>query len=61
MKFIKTYIGALIISFGLLFVIGSALMAMGIGLPSLLAGRLLETWLLLALILYPFARKIVRV
>lgn len=61
MKFIKIYIGSLIISFGALLVIGVIIMAMGLTLPELVAGHLPETWLLVALFLYPLAMKIVKV
>lgn len=61
MKFVKTYIGCLIISFGILLVVAAILMAAGIKLPEVVAGYLLETWLLMALIIYPLARKIIRV
>ena len=61
MKFLKTYIGCLIISFGIFFVIGVILMAAGIKLPEVVSSYLLEIWLLIALIIYPFARKIIRV
>ena len=61
MRFIKAYIGSLIISFGVLFVVGAALMAMGIGLPDIVANHMLETWLITALILWPLAMRIVRV
>jgi len=59
--FIKKYIGCLIISFGILLLIGSVLMAAGIKLPEGVAGYMLEAWLVLALLIYPFARKFIRV
>lgn len=61
MKYAKTYIGSLIISFGIFLVIGSILMASGTKLPEVAADYLLEAWLLMGLIMYPFAKKIVRV
>lgn len=36
-------------------------MSVGIKLPDLVAGYLLETWLVMALVIYPFAKKIIRV
>jgi hypothetical protein len=36
-------------------------MALGVKLPEVVATYLLEIWLALALIIYPFARKIIRV
>lgn len=61
MRFIKTYIGSLIISVGLILVVGMAVGAMGLEFPRLISDHLLETWLLVALVLYPLARKIIRV
>ena len=61
MRFLKTYIGSLIISVGVLFVIGIVFRAAGLKLPEIVTSHLLETWLVTAIIVYPFARKVVRV
>jgi hypothetical protein len=36
-------------------------MAVGIKLPEVVSSHLLEAWLLMALIIYPFTMKIIRV
>ena len=61
MRFLKTYIGSLIISVGVLFVIGIVFRAAGFKLPEIVTSHLLETWLVMAIAIYPIARKIVRV
>ncbi len=56
----KYIIGSLIISFGLLFLIVVILNAMGITAPDNSLQYLGIAWAVLGLLLYPFAKKIIR-
>ncbi len=56
----KYIIGALIISFGLLFLIVVVLNAMGIRAPDNSLQYMGIAWAVLALLLYPVAKKIIR-
>lgn len=56
----KYIIGSLIISFAILFVVMIVVMAMGIQAPDDLMQNLGWAWLILAVVTYPLARKIIR-
>jgi hypothetical protein len=53
-------IGAVVISFGLLFLVMVVLNAMGIKSPSDSPAHFGLVWLVLAVVCYPLARKIMR-
>ena len=57
MKYIA---GSLTISFGILFVAIAVLMSIGVKAPEGIMGYLGLAWILLAIVTYPLARKIVR-
>ncbi|MEM8843823.1 MAG: hypothetical protein AAGB35_02160 [Pseudomonadota bacterium] len=61
MKILKYFAGSLIMSFGLIVVCLLLVRAIGIGLPGDFASYLLIIWLLLAIFMFPLAKKIVRV
>ena len=56
----KYIIGSLIISFGVLFVAIIVLMSMGVKAPEGVMGYLGLAWVLLAIVTYPLAKKIIR-
>lgn len=61
MKLVKYFIGSLIISFGILLVIGLASAGLQLTLPTGVGDYILFIWIGLALLILPFAKKIVRV
>lgn len=61
MKFVKYFAGSLIISFGVLLVAGMLLRAVQVELPEEVARYGLLIWVSLAVVISPFARKIIRV
>lgn len=61
MKYIKIYIGSLIISTGILIVAALLVRAIGVTLPAEVADYILVIWFSLAVIIYPLSIKIVRV
>ena len=56
----KYIIGSLIISFGILFVVVVALISMQVEAPENVMRYLGIAWVLLAIVTYPLAKKIVR-
>ncbi len=56
----KYVIGAVILSFGLLFVIVAVLMTVQLDPPENIWQILGIAWLVLAVLLYPLARKVIR-
>ena len=60
-KVIKYIAGSLILSFGVLFVLVILLRSLQIEAPKDSALYLGSAWILLAIVIYPFAKKIVRV
>ena len=61
MKLLKYFIGSLIISFGILLVIGMMLRAAGAQAPNLISDHLLIVWIVLAIVISPFTKNIIRV
>ena len=61
MKFIKYIAGSLIISFGILLVVVIVLRALPFEAPKDIALYLGLAWILLAIVTYPLAKRIVRV
>lgn len=61
MKLLKYFSGSLIISFGILMVIAMLVRSIGIDLPDGISRYLLLIWVSLAILLIPFAKKIIRV
>lgn len=61
MKLLKYFIGSLIISFGILLVIGVILRAAEVQVPDVIGDYLLVVWISLAIVISPFAKKIIRV
>lgn len=60
MKFIKYMAGSFIISFGILFVIVLMLISLQVKAPGNVMAYLAGAWILLAIVTYPLASKIVR-
>ncbi|GJM08374.1 MAG: hypothetical protein DHS20C11_06500 [Lysobacteraceae bacterium] len=61
MKLLKYFAGSLIISFGILMVIVFIAVSFGVDAPQEILRYLLLTWVLLAICIMPFAKKIIRV
>lgn len=61
MKLLKYFAGSLIISFGILLVIGVVLRAAEVQVPDVIGDYLLIVWISLAIVISPFAKKIIRV
>jgi hypothetical protein len=61
MKIIKYFVGSLIISFGILMVIGIAMAGLRINFPEGTGNYLLLIWISLAIVILPFSKKIIRV
>lgn len=60
MKLLKYFAGSLIISFGIMFVVSILVRAFQIELPDNAARYGLAAWILLAIMILPFAKKIIR-
>ena len=60
MKLLKYFAGSLIISFGILLVIAILLAGLRIEPPEDMADYLLFIWISLAIVISPFAKKIIR-
>lgn len=60
MKLLKYFIGSLIISSCVLFVIALIMSSLQINLPEVVARYLLLIWISLAILLLPFAKRIIR-
>lgn len=56
----KYIMGSLIISFGILFILTILLIATGIQMPKSVTEYAIWAWPVLAIIIYPFSRKIIR-
>ena len=61
MKLLKYFIGSLIMSFGVLIVAAVLLMALQIQLTEGLTRYFLLLWVLLAIVILPFAKNIIRI
>ncbi len=61
MKLLKYFAGSLILSFGVLMVLAIVIRAIGVNLPSEFARYLPIVWFLLAVLIFPLAKKVVRV
>ena len=61
MKLLKYFIGSLIISFGILLVLGVMLRAAGVQVPDVIGDYLLIVWVGFAIVIMPFAKNIIRV
>lgn len=61
MKLLKYYLGSLIISLGLIGVIAIVVASFQVQIPSSVAKYFVLVWLGLAVVLLPFAKKIMRV
>jgi len=61
MKLIKYFLGSLIISFGILIVLLIVSRSVGITMPDDILYYLLLAWVSLSVLIFPFAKKIVRV
>jgi len=61
MKLIKYFFGSLIISFGILMVIAIIVRSFGIDVPHEISRYLLLIWVSLAILILPFAYKIIKV
>ena len=60
-KFLKYCIGSLIISFGVLMVLAIVMRGIGIQIPDEFARYSLLIWVSLAVLILPWAKKIIRV
>ena len=60
MKLLKYYLGSLIISFGILLVLTVVLGSMQIKVSEVIINYLALIWALLAVVILPFAKKIIR-
>ncbi|MGH1470760.1 MAG: hypothetical protein ACRBCS_06175 [Cellvibrionaceae bacterium] len=61
MKLIKYFAGSLIISLGILIVMAIFTRAIGVTVPEEYSRYFIVVWVLLALLILPWARKIIRV
>jgi len=61
MKFIKYIAGSLIISFGILLVVVILLRSLQLEAPKDITFYLGLAWVLLAIVIYPLAKKIIRI
>ncbi|MBT8142006.1 MAG: hypothetical protein HKN88_03455 [Gammaproteobacteria bacterium] len=61
MKYLKYFAGSLIISFGILLVVAVVVAAGEIKMPDNTGDYLLYIWIGIAIVIMPFAKKIIRV
>ena len=61
MRILKYFVGSLIISFGILLILLIIVRAVSGGVPVEIANYLLLVWVALAIVILPFAKKIIRV
>lgn len=61
MKYLKYFIGSLIISTGIVLVVAIMMRAADAKAPAIIGDNLLLTWIALAIVIMPFAKNIIRV
>lgn len=60
MKILKYFVGSLIISFAILLLVAMVMISIQVPLPEAVSRYLLLIWLVLAVVLFPLAKRIVR-